>query len=169
MKQVCAALALFTTIGVAPAAMAWQSQDAQDANDPVVVRDATGTVVGRLLTEDLMARRYVVSGKSRVVSISFSEQALDNNFVFFYASADCTGNAYVETFFARPVPDRALFEEAASALWGGDPQTQLTLNANSAVYGSGACDPTVVATIIASPVVFIEDTSRGFTPPFRAE
>ena len=59
-----------------------------------------------------MARRYggQYGGRS-LVSISFSQQGLDNNFVFFYASSDCSGQAYIETFYYRPVPDRALFEQ----------------------------------------------------------
>lgn len=163
MKQV--ALALSAVIGLAPPAMA----EPQDANDPVVVRDATGAIIGRLLSEGSMARQYGRWGGKRVVSIEFSEQGLANNFVFWYASSDCSGQPYMETFFFRPVPDRTNYEQATLTLWEGDPNIQITLNANSASYGSGACDPSVIQTIIASPAIVIDSTSHGFTPPFRAE
>jgi hypothetical protein len=103
-----------------------------------------------------------------LVSIEFSQQALANNFVFRFASSDRSGQPYIETFFFRPVPDRAVFEQATLTLWEGGGK-QLSLNANSATYGSGACDPTAVQTIIASPAVVLDSTSHGFTPPFRAE
>jgi hypothetical protein len=163
MKQVAAVLALSALIALP--AMA----EPQDANDPVVVRDATNAIVGRLLSEGSMARRIRSSWAVSTVSIAFSQQGLDNNFVFFYGSPDCSGQPYIETFFFRPVPDRAVYEQATLTLWEGDPNTQITLNANSATYGSGACDPTVVQTIIASPAIAIDNTSHGFTPPFRAE
>jgi len=163
MKQ--AALALSAVIGLTLPAMA----EPQDANDPVVVRDATGAVIGRLLSEGSMARRYASRGGPRVVSIEFSEQGLANNFVFFFPTSDCSGQPYMETFFFRPVPDRTNYEQATQLLWEGDPNTQVTLNTNSATYGSGACDPTVVQTIIASPALVLDSQSQGFTPPFRAE
>jgi hypothetical protein len=159
MKQ--AAFAMATVIGLTVPAMAAQ----QNSTDPVVVKDATGTVIGRLLWEGVMARRY----GNRVVSIEFCQEELANNFVFFYASANCSGQAYMETFYFRPVPDRTNYEQATKTLWEGDPNTQVTLNANSARYGSGACDPSVVQTIIASPAIVIDSTSHGFTPPFRAQ
>ena len=112
-----------------------------------------------------MARRY----QDRIVSIEFSQEELANNFVFWYASKNCSGQAYMETFYFRPVPDRTNYEQATKTLWEGDPNTQITLNANSASYGSGACDPSVVQTIIASPALVIDSTSHGFTPPFRAQ
>jgi hypothetical protein len=159
MKQ--AAFAMATVIGLTAPAMAAQ----QNSTDPVVVKDATGTVIGRLLWEGVMARRY----GNRVVSIEFCQEELANKFVFFYASANCSGRAYMETFYFRPVPDRTNYEQATKTLWEGDPNTQVTLNANSATYGSGACDPSVVQTIIASPAIVIDSTSHGFTPPFRAQ
>jgi hypothetical protein len=137
----------------------------QNSTDPVIVRDATGTVIGRLLWEGVMARRY----GDRVVSIEFCQEELDNNFVFFYATPNCSGQAYMETFYFRPVPDRTNYEQGTQTLYEGDPNIQITLDTHSATYGSGACDPSVVQTIIASPIIAIDSTSHGWTPPFRAQ
>lgn len=145
-----------------PAAAHPQAVISQTFNGPLVVEDQTGAIIGQLLTEDLMARQY---GR-RIVSLSFSQQGLDNDFVFFYASANCSGQAYIETFYYRPVPDRALFDQNTLTIWEGDPNSQISLNANSATYGAGDCDPTVISTIDASPAIVIDATSRGFRPPF---
>jgi hypothetical protein len=176
MKQ--AAFALAAAIGLtSPAMAAQQNAEAlaaailatvaapQNAMYPVVVQDATGAVIGRLLWEGIMARRY----GDRIVSIEFSQQQLANNFVFWYASSNCSGQAYMETFYFRPVPDRTNYEQATKTLWEGDPNSQLILDTHSATYGSGACDPSVVQTIVASPAIVIDSTSHGFTPPFRAQ
>ena len=161
MKQ--AAFAMAAIVGLALPAMPVQ----QNSTDPVVVRDhdGAGPVIGRLLWEGYMARRY----GDRIVSIEFSEQQLANNFVFWFASPDCSGQAYMETFWFRPVPDRTNYEQATKTLWEGDPNIQVTLNSNAATYGSGACDPSVKQTIIASPIIAIDSTSHGWTPPFRAK
>jgi hypothetical protein len=69
------------------------------------------------------------------------------------------------------VPDRTNYEQPTQTLWEGDPNIQITLHANSITYGSGACDASagVKQTIIASPIIAIDSTSKGFTPPFRAQ
>ncbi len=160
------ALALSTALVTIPAMASAAHSQQQNFDTPTVVIDGTGKPVGLLMQEDLMTRRYNDQYGSRVVSISFSEQELDNNFVFFYADSACATAPFIETFFHRPVPDRALFEQATNMLWEGNPNTQITLNANSATFGSGACDPTVIATIIASPAVTI---GHGFVGPFKAK
>jgi hypothetical protein len=161
MKQT--AFAMAAVIGLTGPAVAAQ----QNSTDPVVVRDhdGAGPVIGRLLWEGVMARRY----QNREVSIEFCQEELANNFVFWYATPNCSGQAYMETFYFRPVPDRTNYQQATKTLWEGDPNTQITLNAQSATYGSGACDPSAVQTIIASPAIAIDTTSHGFTPPFRAQ
>jgi hypothetical protein len=122
------------------------------------VYDSRNTLIGPLLWETEIARR--IDGRWYWLNATF--EGLTKNAVFFFATNNCTGTAYLNYGPAWYVLPQAVFD--GQVIWGPITSEWTTLNANSYEF-DGTCVQQVTTTL-AAPATKIDITSRGFHPPF---